>query len=102
MSWSIAIGLALFTIGIGVQVLFIAPRGFWDDVMKSHLPSVLGLPCAAIAALVIVLVLRTVSGAIEFKVVGLELKGAAGPIIMWVVCFLAMAWAIGHTWELKN
>jgi hypothetical protein len=59
---------------------------------------VIGLPSAAVAALFVVLVLRTVAGDIEFKVPGLEFRGASGPIIMWVMCFLAITTAIRWLW----
>jgi hypothetical protein len=61
----------------------------------------IGLPCAAMGALILVLILRTVAGNIELKILGLEFKGASGPIIMWILCFLAMTLAINKTWDLK-
>lgn len=101
MSWTTTIGLALFTIVIGIMVVLAGFRGFWNVAVREHLPSVIGLPIAAISALVIVTVLRTVAGPIECKVLAFELKGAAGPIIMWMLCFLAMTLAIMKTWDLK-
>jgi hypothetical protein len=44
------------------------------------------------AALSLVLLLRAVSGNIEIKILGFEFKGAAAPIIMWILCFLALPW----------
>lgn len=81
-------------------VVHMAPLGFFDQVAIEHLVSVIGLPCAAISSLVLVLVLRTVAGNVEFKVLGFEFKGASGPIIMWILCFLAMTLAITKTWDL--
>ncbi len=100
MSWLVVVGTALFVLVILFEILYVAPFGFWDQLMRTHLPSILGLPLAAIASLVLVIILRTVSGAIEIKLFGLELRGAAGPLLMWVLCFLAMTLAIVKTWDL--
>lgn len=82
-------------------ITVVAPYGFFNQIALEHLVSVIGLPCAAVGSLVLVLVLRTVAGNIEFKLWGLEFKGASGPIIMWILCFLAMTLAITKTWDLK-
>jgi hypothetical protein len=42
-----------------------------------HAPSIVGLPSAALAALGLVLLLRTVDGRIEAKFFGLEFRGYA-------------------------
>jgi len=73
---------------------------FWDRIVLEHFASIIGLPCAAVASLILVLVLRTVAGKTEFKFLGFEFKGASGPIIMWILCFLAAALAITQTWNL--
>jgi hypothetical protein len=51
----------------------------WVPIAKDHFAAVVGLPMAARAALLIVLVLCISSGAIEFEAWGLEFKGAQLP-----------------------
>jgi hypothetical protein len=101
-AWIAAIVGGAFAIVILYQLIQMGKYGFWDQVALEHMASIIGLPCAAIASLVIVLILRTVAGRIELKLYGLELRGASGPIVMWVLCFLAITLAIRETWSLKS
>src|SRR6266542_856688 len=57
-------------------------------IVKDHAEAMVGIPWAGGAAFIVVLVLRTSFGPINFKVLGTEFKGASGPIVMWVLCFL--------------
>jgi len=56
------------------------------------------LPFAALAALCLVIVLEINSGKVEIKGFGFEFKGAGGPLVMWIFCFLAIAGAIKMLW----
>jgi hypothetical protein len=58
----------------------------------------LGVPWAGGAAFIIVLVLRSSFGRVEFKVLGTNFKGASGPIVMWILCFLVEIAAIRLLW----
>ena len=72
---------------------------FLEPCMWALLPVTVGLPIGAILALVIVLVLEVTSGQkIEFTVSQLTFKGASGPIVLWVLCFLTIAFAIYLNW----
>jgi hypothetical protein len=90
--------------GFTSAVLFVIIRfgfsGYWNDITLEHLVCIVGLPWAAVASLVLVLILRTVAGNIELKVFGIEFRGASGPIIMWILCFLSIVLAITKTWDL--
>jgi hypothetical protein len=70
----------------------------WPDVITNHFPVVVGLPVGATLAFMIVSVLRQVDGPIEFEGLGFKFKGASGQVVMWVVCFLAIAAAIHWCW----
>ncbi|MFT3827976.1 MAG: hypothetical protein QM731_28925 [Chitinophagaceae bacterium] len=101
-AWVAAILISLFSI----YVFFImAKRGYdsqiWLPIAQKHFAAVVGLPMAAIAALFLVLVLEYVSGKIEFEIVGLKFKGAAGQIVFWVFCFLAIVMSIKLLWSLE-
>jgi hypothetical protein len=67
-SWIVAIATAAFSIAILYAILQIGATGFWDHIAQKHMVSVIGLPCAAIASLILVLMLRTIAGKIEIKV----------------------------------
>lgn len=101
MSWVAVFSVFLFSLVYFGRVLFLAlTEQYWKKLGLEHFPTLVGLPTAAIASIFIVLVLRTVAGPIEFKVFGLEFKGASGPTAFWVVCFLAISLAIKITWPL--
>lgn len=54
-----------------------ANNAFWRENTLTHVPTIIGLPFAALASLLLVLVLRSVSGNIELKALGFEFRGAA-------------------------
>lgn len=68
------------------------------EVLRDHFAAVVGLPMAGILALWVVTILRSQTGPIEFEAMGFKLRGASGPVILWVVCFLAIALAIRLLW----
>jgi len=43
-------------------------------------------------------VFRTTEGQIKFDALGFHFEGASGPIVMWVICFLAITLAIKVLW----
>jgi len=101
MSWLAVSGASLFAVAFFASIVWISVYGAWDQVARRHFAAVIGLPSAALAALFIVLVLRTVAGPIELKIPGFEFRGASGPIVMWILCFLAIALAISWLWPLQ-
>ena len=76
----------------------------WKDsswmlpIITEHFAATVGGPCAAFAALLLVTILRYTVGPIEIKGLGFEFKGAAGPIVLWIFCFLAMVTGIKVLW----
>jgi hypothetical protein len=70
----------------------------WEEVLRDHFASIMGLPGAAAVAFTIVVFLRQTEGPIEFEGLGFKFKGAAGQVILWIACFLAIAAAIKWTW----
>lgn len=101
-AWVAATLITLFSI----YVFFImAKRGYdyqiWLPIAQKHFAAVIGLPMTAIASLFIVLVLEYFSGKIEFEILSLKFKGAAGQIIFWILCFLSIVLAIKLLWNLN-
>ncbi len=70
----------------------------WETVLTQHFAAIIGLPGAAAVAFVIVVFLRQTEGPIEFEGLGFKVKGAAGQVLMWVICFLALIGAIKLLW----
>ena len=102
MGWTIVIAGTGFVVWFGGAIFFGSLRSVVFGMAQQHYATVVGLPCSGLGALFIVLLLRNVAGAIQFKVFGLELKGASGPIIMWILCFLALTLAMVKTWNLTT
>ena len=67
--------------------------------ITNHGLAAIGLPIAAITSLTLVLLLEEVFGqTIKVKAIGFEFEGAAGPIILWILGFLAITIAIKSVW----
>ena len=71
---------------------------FWVPIAEEHFAAIVGLPMAALASLCIVLILRISSGPIEFKGFGFEFRGAAAPIVFWIICFFTISVCIKMLW----
>jgi hypothetical protein len=95
--------VSLFFLGLLVYSLQIAAFAFdWSwtpQFMRSpdEVPYLFALPICAIAAFAIVCVLdqfapatKDSSGKMEFKAFGLAFSGPAGPITLWIACYLTL------------
>lgn len=78
--------------GIAVWRVFADPR--WETIMLQNFAVALGIPAAGVGALLIVALFRTTEGQIRFELWGLKFEGASGPIVMWVIAFLAIVLGI--------
>lgn len=70
----------------------------WEDVLRPHIQAIIGLPIAGAVAFALVVFLKQTEGAIKFSGLGFTFDGASGQVIMWVVCFLAIAGATKLLW----
>ncbi len=101
LSWIAVLGVFIFSLVYFGRIAYLAiTEQYWKQIGLKHFPTLVGLPAAAIASIFVVLTLRTVAGPLEFKLLGLEFKGASGPTAFWVLCFLAICLAIKLTWNL--
>ena len=53
---------------------------------------------AALSAFCLVVVLQATAGNIEFEALGFRFRGAAGPIVLWVLAFVVFVLAIRLLW----
>ncbi len=88
-----AVGFLFIYVGliVGVDPAFL-------DLFKRNYITIVGLPMAMLAALFIVVFLEQTSGPIEFDVLGFKFKGASGPVVLWVLCYLAMVASFKILW----
>jgi hypothetical protein len=89
--------LALFLVG-GIVTQTLRKDAVYLSILVAHYPATIGLPIAALAALVLVYVLEYSRGPIEFEGLGFKFKGAAGPLAFWIACFLAINLSIFALW----
>jgi hypothetical protein len=74
-------------------------QAYWSSLIRDHFAAIIGLPMAAIGAFVIVVFLKQGSDKpIEFEAAGFKFKGAAGLVVLWLMCFLGIAIAIKLLW----
>ena len=69
------------------------------QLMLDQFPVIVILPATGLFAFLIVSIFQSTSGVIHFEVFGLKLEGAAGPILMWVICFLSIVLSVSVLWR---
>lgn len=100
MSRIIVIVLTVFGIAamVGLFTVSRTPGTFWQELIRSQFPVIVGLPIAGLGALFVTLVLRISAGPIEFEAGPVRFKGGSAPIVFWVLCFLSMVLATKLLW----
>jgi len=95
----LAVGIVFCTAMLGYFLVEAHDQKIFAKVVTEHFAAAFGLPTCMMTALVLVIILRIIGGPVEFKVPGgIEFKGASAPIVMWLLCFLALAGALRMLW----
>lgn len=102
MAWIFFALMTLLGGCLAWMLVVMAYHGWITDIVLQHFACTVGLPLAAATSVGIVLLLRTIAGPIKFEGLTIKFEGASGPIIMWVLCFIAISVAIGQTWDLEK
>ena len=104
-TWGAVIGTALWTtfffgfLVISATFPDLVADSWFLQILKEHPGGTLGIAISAISAFSVVAVLDVLSrDPIEIKFLSFELKGAAGPVVLWVVCFLALVGGTELLW----
>ena len=82
-------------------VTFYWESGWILPLFRTHYAFFVGLPFAGLLAHFLVGTMENTRGKIELELLGLKFKGASGPIIMWVLVFLAIVLGIRLIWPLQ-
>jgi len=95
----IALGIVLIA---GIMAVFFETQPLYDVFMGNPAANV-GIPASAFAAFVIVSVLwhvfppdKSSNGPVQLKFFGMEFTGPAGPISLWIACFLSLILAVNQ------
>ncbi|MYM64219.1 hypothetical protein [Pseudomaricurvus sp. HS19] len=102
----VVVGTALWTgfffLFLVCSALFpeLVPDSWFLQMVLAHPAGTMGIAISAISAFSVVAVLDVFArDPIEFRVWGFEVKGAAGPVILWVLCFLALVVGTAMLWD---
>lgn len=96
LKWISVLAVALMIVNwLVVLVLSISTL---RELVAQRFPVVVLLPTAGVAAFAVVFLFRQAAGPIELEAFTIKFKGAAGPVFLWILCFLAMALAIKWLW----
>ena len=100
----VLIGIGAWGLFAGIFLAYNSWKGrFIVRIVEEHFPGMILVPMAALMALCVVWLLRWTAGELEFSMwKDMTLKGAAGPLMFWVVCFLAIVFSIWLLWPLGS
>lgn len=87
--FNVAVFATFFWIVFGLSIIY-GYRVWWDAPIDPSFVPFMCVGFGVIVAFAIVLTLSYATGDIEFEAPGFKFKGASGPILLWVVCFLAI------------
>ena len=68
------------------------------EVARRHFLMLIGMPVCCMCSFIVLGVFRATSGPIQFKALGFEFHGASGPVVLWVVVFLACVGGMVALW----
>ena len=102
VNWAFFIAAAVFSCfnaGFVITQTYLGTPAFMQIVYE-HFTAIVALPFAGFASLGLVLLLESRSSQpLEFKIPGgFEFKGASGPIILWILCFITVTICIKFLW----
>jgi hypothetical protein len=96
----LVVGSIFTTVTLLGFLLSALDAGTFDRIVENHFGAAFGIPVSFVTSLVLVLAFRREAGPIEFEALGFKFKGASGPLIFWVICFLAFVTALRLLWPL--
>jgi hypothetical protein len=76
-----------------------APKNWFLQMVQQHPAATIGIGISAISAFFIVAVLELTTGTVQFEVLGFKFQGTAGQVILWVLCFMSMVFAVWLLWD---
>lgn len=98
------IGLASAVLAAGtmavLEIQFFRHTGFepWLKIAQEHFLASVALSGFALVSFGIVIVLRQIEGPIEFEAWGMKFRGAAGQVVLWVICVVSLSLCAKMLW----
>ena len=107
-SWAAVLGsmamVSYFAVFMMLQTLRPGdPEKSWIlNQFRQNFAATLAIPLSALAAFCIVTLLRVTTGPIEVEAERIKFSGAAGPIIFWILCFIAIVFGVKMLWGINT
>lgn len=98
LTWVLAVAMPVATVGVLSGFFTLMPYEVMLELTKRNFAAIVGLPVAAVFAVFLVVVLQQTSGPVKFEGLGFKFEGSSGQVVLWIMCFLAMAGAIKLLW----
>ncbi len=105
-TWGVVIGTAIWTtFFFGFLVISalspeIIPDSWFLDMIKTYPAGTIGVAISAVSSFSVVAVLDMFSrDPIAIRFFQFELKGAAGPVLLWAICFIAFVSGANLLWK---
>ena len=102
VAWVVILTVPVVAVAALTGLLLFLPADVLLEITVKHFPAVVGLPLAALLAAFIVVALHHAAGPLKFEGLGFKFEGGAGEVILWVICFLAIAAAIRLLWSVEG
>jgi len=105
ITWAAVVGTALWAGYFFVFLIYqsLAGSGHSDNwflkMIQGHPAATIGVAMSAITAFCLVAVLEISRGPIEFEALGFKFRGASGPVVLWVFCFLVLIYGVWLLWD---
>ena len=101
VAWVLIFTVPVSAAAVLAGFLLVLPLEPLQQIATRHFAAVVGLPLAALLAAFVVVALRHTAGPMKFEGFGFKFEGGAGQVILWVICFLAIAAAIRLLWSVE-
>ena len=98
LTWVLASAMPVAATVVLAGFLNLIPYEVMLEIARKNFAAIVGLPVAAVFAVFLVVVLQQTSGPVKFEGLGFKFEGTSGQVVLWVLCFLAMAGAIKLLW----
>ena len=105
ITWAAVIGTALWAGYFFVFLVLQSMGGGTDShnwflrMIQDHPAATIGVGMSAVSAFCLVALLEISRGPIEFEALSFKFKGASGPVVLWVLCFLVMVHGVWLLWD---
>jgi predicted neutral ceramidase superfamily lipid hydrolase len=98
VTWVLALAVPVACAVILTGFLTLLPFETMHEIVKNHFAAIVGLPVVAVFSVFLVVVLQQTSGPVKFEGLGFKFEGTSGQVVLWILCFLAMAAALKLLW----